>query len=599
MPVSADFCFSSKPGTFILTMILFLFVLLPVCNAEPEQVESPSGQITKTAESGDSIADAHTDNSQSENSQTDTQAQQQPVEDLTEKPNEEQNQKSVAETPPPPEEPSFYVGEYQVKGSTLLPTVAVEGVLTPFLGENRTIKDIEAARAALEHYYRDKGYPTVLVSIPEQDVVDGIVYLEVTESKVDELMITGSRYFSLDRIRKHVPALAEGSVPYIPGVQAQLDSLNQATADRQITPVLRPGRIPGTLEVELKVKDEFPVHGGIELNNRYSRDTSETRAIGRIQYDNLWQKEHSLSLQYQTAPEEPDEVKVFSGTYLWRMEDSRNMLVFYGVSSDSEVATADSIIVVGNGNIIGSRFVAPLKSGEHYFHSLSAGIDYKDFGESIAPLGADSLNTPIDYANLAIQYNGTFRNKKSQFGYGVAANYGLKTSKDDVNQFDDKRFNAQPNYFYIRIEADYDRQIIFESHFKAKFNAQIADSPLISNEQFSAGGASSVRGYYESQELGDNAVQATIEWETPHLLSSVKEIDACNLFLFADGANLVIKDPTAGQDEHASIYSAGFGFRYAAWKRFFADIVLAYPLKESEGVEEGKEHWHAKLEYRF
>ena len=85
-----------------------------------------------------------------------------------------------------------------------------------------------------------------------------------------------------------------------------------------MTPVLRPGKTPGTVEVDLKVKDELPLHGSLELNDRYSTDTSRLRLSAMLRYDNLWQKEHSFSLQYQTAPEKPGEVKVWSGTYLAR-----------------------------------------------------------------------------------------------------------------------------------------------------------------------------------------------------------------------------------------------------------------------------------------
>ena len=64
---------------------------------------------------------------------------------------------------------TFDLLELQVEGNTLLDRVRVERAVYPFLGEGKTVKDVEAARQALEIVYRDSGYATVVVDIPEQD----------------------------------------------------------------------------------------------------------------------------------------------------------------------------------------------------------------------------------------------------------------------------------------------------------------------------------------------------------------------------------------------------------------------------------------------
>src|SRR5262245_35947781 len=79
----------------------------------------------------------------------------------------------------------FDVFEYRVLGNTVLPTQSVERAVYPHLGEKRTLKDVEEARVALEKAYRDAGFGTVFVDIPEQDVDHGIVRLKVTEGKLN------------------------------------------------------------------------------------------------------------------------------------------------------------------------------------------------------------------------------------------------------------------------------------------------------------------------------------------------------------------------------------------------------------------------------
>jgi hemolysin activation/secretion protein len=59
-------------------------------------------------------------------------------------------------------------------------------------------------------------------------------------------------------------------VPNFNQVEREIVALNQ-WLDRRVTPTLRGGVEPGTVDVDLKVKDILPLHGSVELNNRYSQ----------------------------------------------------------------------------------------------------------------------------------------------------------------------------------------------------------------------------------------------------------------------------------------------------------------------------------------
>ena len=64
----------------------------------------------------------------------------------------------------------------------------------------------------------------------------------------------GSRYFSLDAIRKAVPSLAEGNVPNFNDVTREFLALNQ-WPDRRVTMtqdnIRNPGVEPGTVDIDL------------------------------------------------------------------------------------------------------------------------------------------------------------------------------------------------------------------------------------------------------------------------------------------------------------------------------------------------------------
>src|ERR1700733_7050239 len=87
---------------------------------------------------------------------------------------------------------SFPILEYRVEGNTLMRAIDIERAVTPYLGEGRSIKDVEAARQSLEKAYHERGFQTVLVNIPQQEVSSGVVRLSVIEAPVGQVQIKGS-----------------------------------------------------------------------------------------------------------------------------------------------------------------------------------------------------------------------------------------------------------------------------------------------------------------------------------------------------------------------------------------------------------------------
>ena len=313
---------------------------------------------------------------------------------------------------------TFDIQGFIVEGNTLLPDQpldddpesplkgipTIQSELEGFIGANKTVDDIEKARASLEETYHKQGYPTVLVNIPEQTLENDMVRLEIIESTIRRVRITGNEYFTMENILTDMPTLRQGEVLNLPHLQEELMMVNR-NADMRVEPVLTPGKDFGTVDVELKVKDSSPLHGSLELNNRNSSDTTELRLNGVIRYDNLWQEEHSVSGQFQTSPLDTDEVQVISASYVlptpWH-DDHR--LAFFSVWSDSNTAFGEGFQMIGSGFILGARYVMPLQPLDDFSHNISAGLDYKDFDET-ASFFDDDLKTPITYLPFNLTYS--------------------------------------------------------------------------------------------------------------------------------------------------------------------------------------------------
>lgn len=502
--------------------------------------------------------------------------------------------------PPKPQvEATFDVFEYAVEGNTVLNVIAIERAVYPHLGERKTIRDIDKARASLEAAYRDAGYATVIVDIPVQKVDGGVVRLAVTEGRVERLRVTGSRYYSQGFIRESTPALAQNEVPYFPDVQQQLDRLNRAP-DRRVTPVLRPGSVPSTTEFELKVDDALPLHGSLELNNRQSFNTSDLRLNAAIRYDNLWQRGHGAGIQYQMTPQKLDEVRVLFLTYSVPLEAGGSLYGYY-VRSRSNVSALGDITVLGSGQIYGLRWGMPLPGAGQFSQQLTFGYDVKDFGENVTQPGAPALRTPIRYQPFSVDWSGNYQSRRSTTQFSLGAIASVRGPGNDALHFADKRFRARSNFAALRWDLQRTQALGKDYSLYAKLDGQLTGEPLVANEQFYAGGAQSVRGYYESEALGDKGTHWTLELRSPSVWDGAQGSWLRDLrwWAFLDGAVLSIHEPLAGENRGRSLASTGIGLRLRSTDNAELALNFAVPLKATQNTRAGKMRTLFTAAWRF
>jgi hemolysin activation/secretion protein len=491
--------------------------------------------------------------------------------------------------PPKDNMPRFFIQEFRVDGGGhLLTREETESAVYPFMGPYRTAADVDQARAALEQAYREKGYQTVTVSVPAQHARSGIIHLQVSQGEIGRLRVVGSRFFSIEEIKREAPSLEEGTSPNFTQVTHDLVALNQLS-DRKITPTVRAGEIPGTVDVDLNVKDTFPLHGSLELNNRYSANTTQLRVNGAVDYDNLWQLEHGIGFSFQVAPEDSNQVEVFSGYYLARIPDVNWLtLMLQGTDQDSNVNTLGGIGVAGKGKVIGGRAVITLPQLTNYYHSLSLGVDYKHFDQDLMIAGTPSVS-PVTYYPFSAAYSGSWIGKGSETDLNASVNLSFRELGSNEEEFEVDRYGSDGSFIYFRGDLSHTHDIGDGFQVFGKIQGQAADKPLVNSEQFSAGGLGTVRGYLESEELGDNGIGGTMELRTPSLGDFLgKPVDDWRFYIFGDSALLTIDDALPEQQESFKLASVGAGTRVKLQDHYNGSFDFGVPLVNGPNTQDYK-----------
>jgi hemolysin activation/secretion protein len=487
------------------------------------------------------------------------------------------------------------ITEFRVTGVTQLSEDEIDRAVYPFLGPVRKLRDVEGARAALEKAYLDRGFHAVRVSIPPQQVRDGVVALEVTEGKVGRLRVRGSRWFALSEIKRQAPSLAEGTALNFNDIVGDLAALN-ALPDRRVTPSLRPTSAPGLVDADLIVEDKLPLHGSIELNDRHGPDTTRTRILASARYDNLWQAGHSLGLSVQVAPERVGDGLVAAGYYSARLADAPGLTFSVnGVYQDSDVSTLGGTAVVGRGRTIGARAGFTLLTSPGFFDNLSVGIDWKQYQEVIS-LSSSSLSSPITYAPIVAQYGAIWSGERSQTQLTATLTTNLRgTVSSSSDAFDNKRYGASGAFMYARVEGSRGEELPRGFRAVEKVQLQLTGYPLVGPEQLTAGGIESLPGYLEAQIVGDRGAVGRVELWGPSLArggsSYLKELRAG---IFTAGAALRVNKPLPDQEAAPSLWSAGALLDSRFGKGLVGQLALGVPMRTAGTTRA----YHPRLHFR-
>lgn len=522
----------------------------------------------------------------------------------------------VAEVPPQ----KFTVKRYSVQGNTLLATAEVERIVGAFVGENKDFGDIQRALEALENAYHSKGYSTVQIYLPEQELDKGIITLQVTESVIGKVTVAGNQHFDTQNIRASLPALKEGTSPNTRAISESVQLANENPA-KQVEIVLGLSKEEGKVDAKVNVVDEKPLKVFATLDNSGTDATGIHRLGIAMQHANLFDRDHTLSLAYATSPDKPNgvDVSIYSLGYRIPFYDIGDSMDFiYGSSTigvpSSTAALGSTLGIVGQGDIYGLRWNHYFMRQGEYSHKLILGLDQRAMKSTCTTEGGSRLTGVAgceDYTTrpVSITYTGLWSHpgEVTEFSMSLARNWtgGSGGSAENYRLAASDR-SAKTEFTVLRLSGSYTKALPQDWQIRLAFNGQYADTALTPAEQISLAGATSVRGFAERAAAADNGLITNIELYSPELAPYLG-LSSGNLraLVFHDwsGGNNYLD---AGSDmlwRNPVMSSAGIGLRFNIKKDVALRIDYARTLDHSPALPPtepfGKWHGHANLVIGF
>ncbi len=502
--------------------------------------------------------------------------------------------------------PHFDINRFDVRGNTLLPVQTLDSTVAPFLGKQRDFADVMGALEALEAVYHARGYELVRIDLPEQELNQGVVILNVVQTKIGNVVVEGNQNFTDANIRNSLPGLREGETPDLKAISKSLKLANENPAKKTVMK-MKSGAQDDEVDATLSVAEESVWLTTLNLDNTGTDQVGKTYASVILQNANMFGRDHVMSLQYTTTVEKPESVSVYGFGYhvpLYALGDSLDFFASYadvdaGVVPITINAGVLDFALTGKGTTYGARYNQNLPTVGHYESKLVYGVDYKAFRNGMQTSGVE-LGSDITVHPVSVGYQGNWTLPNGDVNGGVTLLHNIAGgSNGGQADFDaSDRSNANADYTALRFLLSTTQALPADWLARVLVNGQYSNDALISAEQFGAGGASSVRGFQEREVSNDSGVTANFEVYSSPLCRNTDW--QCRVLAFYDTSYLTRNHALPGEFKSIAISSIGVGVRLQLRNNVSFQMDYGHVLHaEATATQKGDDRLHARLGLSF
>lgn len=433
-----------------------------------------------------------------------------------------------------------------------------------YLGRPLTQADLDAIGRHVREVYRAQERPFVDVTVPPQNVSNGIVQVVVTEYRVGEVTVSGNRHFSTELIRSFGD-LESGETVTLPRLRKALEDYNW-NPFLNVNAVMKPGSQTGLTDIELQAADRTPwrVYGGYDNQGVPTLDRDEWY-VG-FNWGNVLGSGDILSYQFTRS---------FNGRYEAHSLstvvpiDPDNRVLLFGAYATQKPFLADFFRSRGNSSQVSFRWANDLKRSGALKQGLQFGFDIKRTDNNLEFAGFRILDTAVEIYQFPLIYTASRPDAGGETEAEVLLVFspGNITSNNTDAAFQALVPGSNSTYGYGRVSLTRTTRLPHEISWIARGMVQIATTNLPYSEQLAGGGIGSVRGYDTNTALGSEGILVTQEIRSPSfsLLGSGKNgglNDQLQFGVFVDYAYLRQRNRIPDRPRSVDLASVGAGLHY-------------------------------------
>ena len=396
-------------------------------------------------------------------------------------------------------------------GNQSLDQTTLENFLNQYLDTPLTVEQIKSIPANLSLFYRQNNL-IAEITLPDQDITEGTLVIEITEAKMGEVTIdSGERSSIKSNYLKQYFKTAQSEQLNLKMIAQRILIVNELPglkAEAQ----LRAGSQVGTTDVVIKTQESKRFITNLTFDNYGSRSTGAQRAIASATLNNPFGVGDQVAIT-ALKTEGIDFARLNYGIPLGYSGLRGNVFATY-LEYDVILKEFDSTKPYGYSNSLGLNFLYPLSLEPTNKWTSEVGFEERSFKNKTLDGTSSDYQTRVSNINIdAIVLDELF-NSNAYNQIQLELNHGqvdMGGSTSTHRDGDAAGANTQGAFNKVTISTSRTQFINQDWTLLGKFLYQWADQNLDSSEKLYLGGPNGVRAFPLNEGSGAKGYIANLE----------------------------------------------------------------------------------------
>jgi len=393
-------------------------------------------------------------------------------------------------------------------GNTKLNSESLLGVIQKFVGQQVSIEDLALLADLLTQHYVRSGF-LANVTLPEQDITNGVVLFKITEARLGRLVFNADQIakarvpesFMTQLVEQASPKQALIEMGQIDRSMLLLDDLSSITVGGG----LQAGQKEGESDLAINIQTDPFFSGSVNIDNFGSRSTGPNRLILAA----AWSSPFSRGGEIVATALKTEGTDYGRGAYSFPVGYSGLTGTIQASALQYDVITETK--TSGDSQTIGAEFNYPYLRSYSQNIYLKGGVTQKFFKNKYAD---GTVNSDYDLTVAEAEIRGNKYIDGVNTEYAVTSKLGYVDLQGSPNYSADQSGDKTHGRF-AKLAASIKLKMPVQSKLNLTLygEGQLANKNLDSSEKMYLGGANGVRAYPESEGSGTEGIRVAADLE--------------------------------------------------------------------------------------